>query len=534
MKAVIINNYFLIWVFALTVPALSQVPSLMWDYELDSQCYGSPACADIDNDGYLEIVFGTYFDDEHAYALNAEDGSLCWRVYTGGGPLDAAPVIYDVDQDGELEVIMPASWGRIYCLSGDGSIEWQYPSTGYIECIDSPPAIADTDEDGMPEIIFGAWYGKLYVLNGEDGSLNWQRTYDPEGYVQSAPCILDCDMNGHLDIVFAMFRGNCKVYAVAGQNGDTLWTYQAADWMYAGTSAADIDLDGLPELVIGDYSGVVFALEAENGAFKWERSIGYYVFPPTSIGDAVIDSPGLEILAADDDLYCLSSSGSIIWTYPTGGLIDRGAVFAEIDGDINPEIVFGSSDCYLRVVNSEDGSLVWQEYTDYGYPIENAPVVEDFDLDGWVDIFCIGGRGYSDTIPNFGRAYAFRAGDAGPLGGDNWTMYRHDPYRNASEYYFPTGIEEDDYAVPHNISTSSYPNPFNASTIISFNLLEPSNVRVEVFDLLGRSITTLLDEEKQAGNHQFTWNAANQSSGVYFYRIQASDYMITKKMVMLK
>jgi outer membrane protein assembly factor BamB len=57
----------------------AQTPDTMWTYELLSQCYGSPACGDIDNDGYLEIVFGTYFDDEHAYALNAEDGSLLWR-----------------------------------------------------------------------------------------------------------------------------------------------------------------------------------------------------------------------------------------------------------------------------------------------------------------------------------------------------------------------------------------------------------------------------------------------------------------------
>jgi outer membrane protein assembly factor BamB len=162
--------------------SFAQVPDTIWTYDLLAQCFGSPACADIDFDGYLEIVFGTYFDDEHAYALNAEDGSLHWRFDVGGGPLDAAPVIADVDLDDSLEVIIPASWGIIFCLSGNGELEWRYPQSGWIECIDSPPAVADVDEDGLPEVIFGAWYGKLYVLNGEDGSVAWQQTYDADGY----------------------------------------------------------------------------------------------------------------------------------------------------------------------------------------------------------------------------------------------------------------------------------------------------------------------------------------------------------------
>jgi outer membrane protein assembly factor BamB len=416
----------------------TQVPDTIWTHDLLAQCFGSPACADIDFDGYLEIVFGTYFDDEHAYALNAEDGSLHWRFDVGGGPLDAAPVIADVDLDDSLEVIIPASWGIIFCLSGNGELEWRYPQSGWIECIDSPPAVADVDEDGLPEVIFGAWYGKLYVLNGEDGSVAWQRTYDADGYVQSAPCILDCNSDGHLDIVITMFRGDCKIYAVSGQNGDTIWTYQAADWMYSGAATADIDLDSLPELVIGDFSGAVFALNAEDGSFIWQRSIGTYVFPPITIAELVDTSYGLEILAADNDLYCISSTGNIIWTYPTSELIDRGAVVAEIDGDNPVEVVFASSDLNLRVVNGEDGSLVWSFATDPDYPIENAPIIADFDNDGWVDIFCIGGRGYSDTIPNYGRAYAIRAGIGG---GDSWTMYRHDIYRTGYQYGGPiTGV----------------------------------------------------------------------------------------------
>ena len=113
-------------------------PEILWWYDLDAPCFGSAATDDIDNDGNLELVFGTYFNDEHVYALNANNGSLLWN-YDTGGCNDASPVIYDVDLDGELEVIIPASSPyEVYCFDGaTGDVEWSR-STGYPNCIDSP------------------------------------------------------------------------------------------------------------------------------------------------------------------------------------------------------------------------------------------------------------------------------------------------------------------------------------------------------------------------------------------------------------
>ncbi|MBN2542136.1 PQQ-binding-like beta-propeller repeat protein [bacterium] len=542
MKAVI-SVLFLV-LFATT--AFAQVPDTLWTYELLSHCYGSPACADIDFDGYLEIVFGTYFDDEHAYCLNAEDGSLKWRYYTGGGPLDAAPVIADVDLDGSLEVIIPASWGIMFCFNGDGSVQWIYPRYDYVECIDSPPSVTDVDGDNRPEVIFGAWYGKVYVLNGEDGSLLWERCYCEDGYVQSAPCILDCNMDGDLDIVIGMFRGDCKLYALHGADGETLWTYQADDWMYAGAATADIDLDGLPELVVGDYSGKVFALEAEDGSFKWERSIGYYVFPPVTIAELNDEYSGPEILAAENELYCLSADGSIIWDYPTGGLIDRGAVVAEVDGDEDLEVIFGSSDCYLYVLNGEDGSLVWRYYTGSGYPIENAPVVADFDLDGWVDIFFIGGHGTSDTVPNYGRAYAVRAG---PGNGETWTMYRHDAYRSGYLEGGPAESIEQQSIIPDRFDILCYPNPFNSVVTIAIggalNLTplhtttpHTTSLQVDIFDINGRLVWNLDSPwllSPDSYSLSFSWQPdPSIPTGIYLIKVEIGKQNTTRKVIYLK
>jgi hypothetical protein len=97
------------------------------------------------------------------------------------------------------------------------------------------------------------------------------------------------------------------------------------------------------------------------------------------------------------------------------------------------------------------------------------------------------------------------------------------------------GIEEEILEIPLSFALSqNYPNPFNASTTIQYALPEPSDITVEIYDILGRKIETLIHGEQSAGYHQIIWNADDQSSGTYFYRIQAGDYTETKKMALLR
>ncbi len=85
----------------------------------------------------------------------------------------------------------------------------------------------------------------------------------------------------------------------------------------------------------------------------------------------------------------------------------------------------------------------------------------------------------------------------------------------------------------------NYPNPFNPSTVIEFDLPAPAHVKLTVFNLLGQQVRTLLNEEMPAGTHPVTWDGTSSSgrsvsSGVYFYRIEAGDNVMTKKMMLLK
>ncbi|MCP4582121.1 MAG: T9SS type A sorting domain-containing protein [candidate division Zixibacteria bacterium] len=84
------------------------------------------------------------------------------------------------------------------------------------------------------------------------------------------------------------------------------------------------------------------------------------------------------------------------------------------------------------------------------------------------------------------------------------------------------------------VLSQNYPNPFNASTTIEFRLLSKQHVNLGVYDILGREITTLLDETRKAGTHAVSFDAGSLPSGIYFYKILADNYTRTRRMLLIK
>lgn len=80
----------------------------------------------------------------------------------------------------------------------------------------------------------------------------------------------------------------------------------------------------------------------------------------------------------------------------------------------------------------------------------------------------------------------------------------------------------------------NYPNPFNPSTTIRFSIPKASNVTLTVYDAIGREVTKLVDEQMSAGTYNVDWNASNNASGIYFYRITADNNVQVKKMILVK
>jgi len=475
--------------------SIKNSPEILWWYDLNAPSLGSAAVDDIDGDGHLEIVFGTYFNDEHIYALNAENGSLLWN-YDTGGCNDASPAIADVDLDGELEVIIPSSSPyTVYCFNGaTGDVEWS-TSTGYPNCIDSPPCIADVDNDEKPEVILGAWYGYVFCLNGEDGSICWQTNLGLDSYIQSGPNILDLDDDGQLDVVVAQYSGDCRIYALKGDDASILWYSDLPqDYMYHGGSFADIDEDGKPEIVIGCYDNYVYVLNGEDGSLEWDYLAPYYIASPTSIADLNNDNHFEIVFTSYNRLGVLSNTGDLIWSYTTGGSMFRGASLADVDGDDTIDVIFGSDDGILRALRGNDGQVVWTYDLEqaYGntYNIDHAPVIADFDEDGKLDVFIIGGYATSSSPNNnYGRAYVLSAGNGTGYG---WPMFRHDLRHSACFNNQLLPIAVDDYthtleniSVTINITNNDYDidGSIDPASVLIINY--PSNGSIFVDPLSG-------------------------------------------------
>ena len=93
----------------------------------------------------------------------------------------------------------------------------------------------------------------------------------------------------------------------------------------------------------------------------------------------------------------------------------------------------------------------------------------------------------------------------------------------------------DDSQVPTEYSLlQNYPNPFNPTTTIKYELPKRSYVQITITNLAGRKVVTLVSEMQEAGHKRVIWDATEVSSGMYFYQIKASDYIQTKKMLLLK
>ena len=98
----------------------------------------------------------------------------------------------------------------------------------------------------------------------------------------------------------------------------------------------------------------------------------------------------------------------------------------------------------------------------------------------------------------------------------------------------PNSAEFTETFLPDKLGALNYPNPFNASTVISYQLDSPSMVTIDIYDILGRKITTLNSAFQNAGIHREIWDAGDAPTGIYFMRIETDSRAVTKEMLLLK
>ncbi len=127
-------------------------------------------------------------------------------------------------------------------------------------------------------------------------------------------------------------------------------------------------------------------------------------------------------------------------------------------------------------------------------------------------------------IPSQDRMIIF-GGEGDSLYTDTWQ------YSNAGAI----GVHPVSQNIPKNFTLEqNYPNPFNPMTNVKFQMPNAAFVKLTVFDILGREVSTLVNEQLEAGTYEVSWDASAYPSGVYFYRIKAESYSETRKMLMIK
>jgi predicted heme/steroid binding protein len=127
--------------------------------------------------------------------------------------------------------------------------------------------------------------------------------------------------------------------------------------------------------------------------------------------------------------------------------------------------------------------------------------------------------------------------------GLHWAVFNQDlsamPEGAAFNVYLATdattGIKSsNDVTIQNFRLEQNYPNPFNPSTRIKYRISDPGQVTLDVVDILGRNVATLVNENKSAGEYEVNFNAGNLPSGIYFYHLKTGQYSETKKMILLR
>jgi len=296
----------------------------------------------------------------------------------------------------------------------------------------------------------------------------------------------------------------------------------------------DIDGDGKQEIVWGDCnsSGALYYIDSTGIATNSGYEAMYYEFPNQELGTGWsklkdFDNDGKPEIIACSDAYGSGAIGvikhtgepgenkyQIMWR-TTEGLYNA-PNFGIDSGSINGKYTILYS--LMKLVNGIDRlNLLTFTRADAGFSMHctsfkevdssgmKYPVIFDLDKDGKADILGSLGQPYKHNLIIFGQDYVTNI--------------------------IPTDeINVEDYRI-----LNTYPNPFNQSSIVNFKCSISGNVSIVVYDLLGREVKTLVNENKQPGTYQVIFNAEGLSSGVYFIGLKTNNEIKDiRKIILMK
>jgi outer membrane protein assembly factor BamB len=329
------------------ISALDENGNEIWTTQVLGAVYAPPAMGDIDGDGIMEIVVGGYYlkkGDPNLYALNGEDGSFLWTFSTmdKGAPFEkgfeSAPTIKDINNDGIQDVLIGSKNYYFYALNGpDASIIWESKFEHFIR---STSPLGDIDQDGKDEILVVDNHA-LARLFEMDGSLDWERYLLGYGSAPT-PMFADVDGDGYDEIIFFSigYPGSPSIY---NHDGTLLWTNEEYTFFYSSPTLYDVDGDGLLDIINVDSNDqFLIAYKGTDGSILYATEPFEKNFMGPGLITADIDGDGgIEVLVtANPNLFSINAdNGSVEWIYDSDGQRVSGPLVVDLDEDGLAEIL---------------------------------------------------------------------------------------------------------------------------------------------------------------------------------------------------
>jgi hypothetical protein len=375
---------------------------------------------------------------------------------------------------------------------------------------------------------YGAGGNDFYLVKVDsNGDTVWTRTYGGSG-TETARCVKQTNDGGYVVAGFSnsFGAGHFDFYLVrTDSNGIALWdtTYGGGEWDEAycivQTEDGGFVLAGRTASFGAGQEDFWLVRTDSLGGVAWSRTFGGSF---SEICRCVYQTANGGFLLSGYVMYTTTNRDVFAVKTDSAG-------YAEWDTTYGG----GGNDVSYGGFQTPDGGFAFAGYTDsFGAGEQDFFLLrtDSLGVPQWTRTF--GGADNENAFcvrqtPDSGYVLAGYSISFGP-GGYDYYLVKTDPDGLVSV------VEGATPALPTALSITAAPNPFNPTTCISFSLAEASNIRLDVFDLLGRKIAMLQDEPMSVGEYEVIWDASGLPSGVYLVRLSAGEHAATEKVVLLK
>lgn len=299
----------------------------------------SPALCDLDGTGRRSVVTGGA--DEALYVLESDGSPRAGFPIRVGAKISAAPLCADVDRDGDMDIVVAVPGKHVIGFDRGGKKLRGFPVRGIVPA-ESAIAAADLVPGGPLELVVGGDDGRLHVFDGK-GRVDASKRARTKYRITGGASLGDVDGDGVFDVVFG--SQDFHLYAIDGETGEAKpgFPVKTEYRIYGSPALGDLTGDGVVDIVVGSADGRVYAVDGKGKALPgWPANVDGRVEGAPAIGDVDLDGE-LEVvaLATGGSLHVFEPNGKAVSGTPIklGGKLVTSPFVVELDGKGTPEIV---------------------------------------------------------------------------------------------------------------------------------------------------------------------------------------------------